>query len=366
MGLFSGSAEEETGNTAFSLWFAKRLFTLDERINFFERLAELLEANFSITDAVATYYRGYRAKLDGSDSRVVFLRDILEKTGEGYGFAEAVADWVSPTERILIEVGAQSGHLAEALRSCGQVAKNSKEIKTSMRVQLIDPSINALIFIGTAIYTAEDILPIFVKMSNPDSWGGFLYWWYAVSEFFARDLVFLASGFALYVAFAWWSLPRLQDGTFRRILERFPPWNVYKRLQGALFVDAMAAMLRGNMTPRQAIQKIQGQATPYLQSKLEQALDKLVGNERLTDERAAAIFDIDLLPNESVVEIGIYAKGKEFVQNLQKLANYNTQATLAWVSSRIGTVALLVDLSAVLYTSLSIVAMMDLSSSLSH
>lgn len=351
-------------NSKLTLWFAHRLFSMEERIAFFERLAELLEANFSITNALRVYYEGYEEKLDSTDSRVVFLRDILVNMGEGKNFSAALSPWVSPTERILLESGEKSGHLAEALRSCGQVARNSREIKGSMKAQLIDPAINTMIFIGTAIYTATSILPVFTHMSNPNGWSGFLYWWYAISEFFKNDLYLVLIVLAVYAIFAWWTLPRLRDGPFRRVLEKLPPWNVYKRLQGAIYVDAMAAMLMGNQTPRQAIEKIQQKASPYLESKLDQALEKLAGKDSLAGKRAADIFDIGLLPDTSVVEISIYAQGKEFVSNLRKLALYNTQQTLQWISGRIGNIGMLVDLLAVGYTSLSLLAMLNLQNAL--
>lgn len=159
------SGRKKDGKLA--LWYGHTFFSLDERINFFERLAELLEANFAITAALRTYHDGYAARLDNSDSRLIFLRDVLGRIETGDSFAAAASTWVSPTEKVLLDAGERSGHLAEALRACGQVARNAKEIKGSMRTQLIDPMINSVIFVGTAIYTARDILPIFIKMSNP-------------------------------------------------------------------------------------------------------------------------------------------------------------------------------------------------------
>lgn len=351
-------------DSGLTKWYGRTFFSLDERINFFERLAELIEANFSILLALRTYHDGYQSKMDPSDTRLIFLRDVLGNMESGQSFSLAVSRWVSPTERVLLDAGEHSGHLSEALMACGQVARNTKEIKSSMRTQLIDPVINAVIFIGTAIYTARDILPVFTKMSNPSTWGSFLYYWYAVSEFFNHWLLFMVGFLAAYILFAWWTLPRVRDGKFRAVLEIFPPWSIYKRLQGAVFIDAMAAMLKGGTSFRRAIEKIREQASPYLQSKLDQALEKLMGNEDVIGKQSAEVFDVGLLPPESVVEIGIYAIGKRLTENLSKLAQFNTTATLNWISSRVGTIAMLVDLAAVMYTMLSLVAMMNLSQAL--
>jgi type II secretory pathway component PulF len=348
----------------FWLWYGHTFFALEERIDFFDRLADLLDANFAILQALRVYLDGYAKKMDSTDTRLIFIRDVVSSMESGKGFASAVSSWVSPTERVLLDAGEKSGHLPEALRSCGQVARNSQEIRSSIKTQLIEPAINATIFLGTAIYTARDIFPIFLRMSNPKTWGGFLYWWYAISEFISHDILYIVVGFLAYAAFAWWSLPRLRDGPFRRALEKLPPWNVYKRLQGAVFVDAMAAMLRGGTNFRRAIDKIQSQSSPYLASKLDQALDKLVGNDA-SGKNAAEVFDIGLLPPDSVVQIGIYAQGKELEKNLGRLALFNTKATLQWIGSRIGTVALLIDTASVGYTMLSLLAMMDLSRALS-
>lgn len=351
-------------DSRFTKWYGRTFFSLDERINFFERLAELLEANFSIMIALRTYHDGYESKMDTSDTRLIFLRDVIGNMEGGQNFSLAVSRWVSPTERVLLDTGEHSGHLSEALRACGQVARNAKEIKSNMRTQLIDPAINSVIFIGTAIYTARDILPVFTKMSNPSTWGSFLYYWYAVSEFFNHWLLFMVGFVAAYIIFAWWTLPRVRDGKLRAVLEIFPPWSIYRRLQGAVFIDAMSAMLKGGTSFRRAIEKIHDQASPYLQSKLDQALEKLMGNEDVIGKQSAEVFDVGLLPPESVVEIGIYAIGKRLTENLSKLAQFNTTATLNWISSRVGTIATLVDLAAVMYTMLSLVAMMNLSQAL--
>ncbi len=346
------------------LWYGHTFFSLEERIAFFENLAGLLDANFAILQALRTYRDGYAEKMDSTDTRLIFLRDVIGKMEEGASFSRAAASWVSPTEKVLLDSGEKSGHLSNALRSCGQVARNVQEIRSSIKSQLIEPAINAVIFMGTAIYTARDIFPIFVRMSNPKTWGGYLYWWYAISEFISHNIVYIAAAIFAYIVFAWWTLPRVKDGPFRRILEKFPPWSVYQRLQGAVFIDAMAGMLRGGTSFRRSIEKIQQQSSPYLASKLDRALDKLAGDE-VSGKRAAEVFDIGLLPPDSVVQIGIYAQGKDLVGNLVELAQFNTQKTIQWVTGRIGTVALLIDTTSVMYTMLSLLAMMDLSRALS-
>lgn len=348
---------------AISLWFARRFFSLDERISFFGRLAELLDANFSLRAALETYYRGFSEKLKKDDTRIIFLRDVLGGLAEGRDLSEALAPWVGPSERILLEAGEKSGYLAESLRSCGRVAKNAKEIRQAVTGSLIDPAINGTFFIGTAIYYAVALMPSLAKLSDPAHWTGTLYLWYVVSEWLrnysaATGILLLALGAA-----SWWSLSRLRPGTARRWLDRIPPWSLYRRIQGAIVLTSVSAMLKSGMTLRATLERVRDRSPAYLEGKLEEMLDRL-GGESLKQDQIADVFDVNLLAPEEVVEIGIYAKTKTISESLVALADHNTQSTMQWIKARIEGVGFLIDILAAVYTTISLLALMGLSSAI--
>ncbi len=352
-------AEINKQDGRFTLWFARMFFSLDERISFFDRLADLLDANFSLRGALEAYYQGFSQKLKKDDSRLVFLRDVLGSLAAGDSFSVALSPWVGSAERILLEAGEKSGSLGQSLRSCGNVAKNARDIRQAIRASLINPAINGAFFIGTAIYYAVALMPGLAKMSDPGKWTGLLYLWYVISEWLRAYSLAAGLFFVVFTLAARFSMSRLRPGHLRDLLDKFPPWNIYLRIQGAVILTSIAAMLKSGMTMRATLERIQSQSSPYLADKMDQMISRLAG-ENASQGEIAEVFDVNLLAPEEVVEIGIYAQTKTLSESLTALADHNTRTTMKWIESRIEGVGFFIDMLAAAYTTISLLALMGL------
>ncbi len=333
----------------------------EEKLALFHRLADLIDVGVPIRSALEEYVRGFAAHFDKSESRIVMLKDVMDRMYDGDSFAKALAPWVSPTEAVILESGQSSGHIQEALRNAGKITQATQEIKTTIWAAMSEPLLNLAIICATAVYYGKNLIPVFAKMSDPNHWPAMMYLFYAstmlITNWWWIALIVMAVLFAL----AMYSLPRL-TGRMRTALDRIPPYNIYRRLQGVSFLMGVGMMLQTKMPMAAILDALRTHARTYMQGKLDEAESALSDSTVAADQRIGKMFDIDLLPPEQIVDIGLYSQSaaQVFPDRVMALADQNTKDTIKWIQGRIGKVGLAVDLFVVGYTTISLLSMMDI------
>jgi type II secretory pathway component PulF len=70
------------------------------------------------------------------------------------------------------------------------------------------------------------------------------------------------------------SLPSYVGG-LRPILDKLPPYNLYKDIQSGLFLVSLGTLMKSRVTFKDSLSFIEEEATPYLAEKIEEIVEKV-------------------------------------------------------------------------------------------
>ncbi|MBK1666899.1 hypothetical protein CKO28_02435 [Rhodovibrio sodomensis] len=200
---------------------------------------------------------------------------IIDVWREGYqraaSFSDAIRDWAPSSEHQLIMAGEKSGQLEQALADVISLAETASKQTGAVIGGLIYPSLLTVFLIGIMLMFSYEVLPQWAKLLPPERWTGTPALVWDISVFVRSYLIFVLAGLAGLLAASLWSLPRL-TGPLRQRLEKLPPWNLYRRMQGGAFLLSMSAMMRADVHQRDALLQLRETASPYLRERVDAAL----------------------------------------------------------------------------------------------
>ncbi len=152
----------------------------------------------------------------------------------------------------------------------------------------------------------------------------------------------------LFVVWVFWSLPRRGDTAFRKVLEHFPPWSIYKAIQGATFLLNVAIMLRSGIPLYRSLELMKQFASPWLKERVEMTMFGLRQGRTLGVALANTEYEF---PDKEVLPfIIVLSQQKDYEQAINTLA-------LKWIDRTLKKVkAILMSVRVVLYLSIAYLA----------
>ncbi|WP_287962149.1 type II secretion system F family protein, partial [Alcanivorax sp.] len=194
-----------------------------------------------------------------------------------------------------------------------------KRIKKVVISKSIGPIIMMSVAMIMAVLFSTKVIPE-VKASLPQgfSLSGMAGMVDRVSQGVADGLPFLMAGVVVLAALVSWSVPNLTGGFRDKVLNRLPPWSVYKSITGVIWMISTAALLKKGADMKAVLQSQMKMARPWLKKELQtlhagalrgQTIDQVM----TTSGRG--------FPDEEVVDdIAIYSKTSSFTDALIMLA----------------------------------------------
>ena len=259
---------------------------------------------------------------------------ISQKISEGQTLADGMRDWFEVNVVEIIRVGEEGGALVETLRSAiktlGQTSGAIKAVigAVAYPLMVITIACSIIVYLNNSVFVQfRDIKPFeqwpqagrdFVSTANLiQSW-----WWLIIICLIAISLV-LRRMMSNYV------------GEFRPILDRFPPFNLYKRFASARLMETLGLLVSNGVVFKNAIKVMQYQANPYVAS-------HLVMMEHLMAMGKGNIADVlstGLIDDKSLLRLRVMAEVKGFEHGLTRMGvrgAEETTKTLALISKIIG------------------------------
>lgn len=179
----------------------------------------------------------------------------------GGGLADAVKAWVTTEEYMLIMAGEKSGTLDDALMSVVKVAKAKASIQSAVIGGIAYPAFLLLISFGLLYMLGFKIVPAFTKSARSDAWVGQAKAMIATSHFVQSYLHWLGVLIVVLLIAFFIALPRWNSST-RIFLDRYPPFSIYRVMQGSSWLIALAALVQAGMRMESAIEQLgQGSST---------------------------------------------------------------------------------------------------------
>jgi len=304
------------------LWFAKQMVGASDRLRLYKKIAGLVRNGVSLQQALDVLYdqasKGGRKK---THPVAIAVNAWRRQYMDGKPFGEALRAWAPATECMLIEAGEAGSRLDEALESVIKLATNSKRIKGALIGGLSYPIFLILMLGGVLFLFSETVIPTFVEAAPqmpPSLWEGPGQIMYQVGEFSKNYLVFVALGAIVALIVFFITAPRWTGGVRKR-LDGFPPWSLYRLINGSGFLMASAALISAGVAVPEVMRRLRRTANPWMKERIDAALREI--NQGANFGEALHRIGYGFPDQEVVDDLRIYANLAQFDETLASVAD---------------------------------------------
>jgi type II secretory pathway component PulF len=309
------------------------LFRMDAsgRKRLWTKLAKLISNGVPILDALSSMHSRRIESGNAKHPMTLAMGDWMKQIRNGKRISQAINGWVDRDEQMLIAAGEQSGKLDEALTSAAEVMEAKKKIRGAVIGGLIYPTVMMVIAIGVLIMFSFKIIPSFTKVVSDEKWHGIARFMIDLANF-SRDyiVVIVAVIITMIVAF-FVSLPRWSGG-FRIKLDRYPPYNVYRMLQGSTWMISFAALVSAGVRIENALQQLSEGASPWLYVRVQSCLRGMRSGLNAGDALAKSGYGFPDL--EIIDDLGVYSKLSGFDEALSIIGK-------AWIKESVENISVM-------------------------
>lgn len=273
------------------------------RARFYEMMSSLIADGMPLDASLRQLGVRYKEK---KRPMAKLLKAWLSAMNEGKSFAEASRGFVSDTETIIISAGEKSGDLVTAFEQASLVARASADITRAVRSEMATPVTQLVLLVFLLIGFSTSIAPELVKSVPHSALDGSQQLLFGLAGVVAGTWYFVLPVVLTFAWAAYWSMPRYV-GPCRTLMDKLPPWSVYKVYAGSTFMISLAALIKAGVPIEAAIRFIRAQASPWMRDHL----TVMVGRLRSGADQGSAM-DVGLLSDDIADLVAIYAKTTAF------------------------------------------------------
>ncbi len=293
----------------------KFLFRLDSssRRRLWTKLSKLINNGVPILDALGSMHARRVESGNAKHPLTLALADWMSKIKNGHRMSQAIKGWVDQDEQMLLAAGEQSGKLDEALNSASEVMEAKKKIRSAVIGGMLYPVVMFAIAIGVMIMFSFKVIPSFTRVVPYEKWTGIAVMMIDVSNF-VRDWILIIVGLIVVMIVAFFvSLPRWTNG-LRIKLDQYPPYNVYRMLQGSTWMISFAALVSAGVRVENALIQLSSGASPWLHARVQACLRGMRSGLNAGEALAKSGYGFPDL--EIIDDLGVYAKLSGFDEAL--------------------------------------------------
>lgn len=254
-------------------WLLRRQFGASTRKRIYDSLGVLVANNVLLMTALQDLYAS--ASDEGRKPRkaaAMIIGDLIDQVAEGSSLSEALAYWVDPQEASVIAAGEESGDLRTALKDVIELLDSRARINTAALTMILYPGGLGMVMVAVLVVVSLFVVPKLTAIADPNDWERFARGLYLLSEFVIHYGVFVLAGTVAVVGFMGWSMANLV-GPIRITLDRLPPWNIYRRIQGSIFLLNLGSMLKAGVKLNDSLAISERHAGPWLKERVRGAIN---------------------------------------------------------------------------------------------
>ena len=291
---------------------AKFEFSVSERLRFYEKLRQLLQNGVNL-DMALSQIQKIAVRKKGSVLPKLYSR-WRHSISNGMNFGQCLAPYVPSSEAILLETGANSGKLINAIENAMESIEQQSKVKKAIIGAAAYPAVLFAMLIAAMVMSAYKVIPTFEEIIPTEDWEGIAYG-VAVASGFIRDYgMMMGIVFGLFIFAIFYSLPRW-TGRMRIVFDKFVPWSMYRILQGSAFLLSVSSLMgAGVKLDEVSLGKISRQSDPYLSQRINAVKRFITAGENLGDALYQSGYKF---PDEEIIaDLQIYANLRGFDKNL--------------------------------------------------
>lgn len=308
-------------------WFLRNLvLTHERRIHLYTNLQMITESGVSLTETTRLLAQKIRKHMPHSFLPLI-LDDWLRTMAKGKTFYQAMAPWVPGWELLLLRAGG-SAQVTHMLKYVTTLSTNIIRLKRGLTAALRYPVFAFLMLCGLLGVFTYYVIPNLINFSPPEKWPPITKNLYTLTSFISHHLFLLIFLAIFTVSLIIWSLGNVRTGLFRKILNRVPPWSIYKQFHGSIFLLSLSSLLRSGISFGHALETIRGGSSPYVASVLVLMQAKLQAGKRAGEALQSELFDPETLVNLEVyadtdkLEEGIFVLAEDQLEKqIERLAS---------------------------------------------
>ncbi len=311
-----------------SRWFKRLQFGSKAQLAFLEDLYVLIHDGIPANRAVEML-----GQVTTGTGREV-AHSISQKISEGRTLAEGMREWFSINVIEIVRVGEEGGALSETLKSAINTMTQHSGSMGTLISAISYPLMVIALACGIIVYLNSSVFTQFAAIKPMDQWpdaGRQLVsvaeivqdWWWLVLLMIGATIFALRYVMSNYI------------GELRPMLDKIPPFNLYRRFAAARLMETLGLLVSNGVVFKSAIKVMQYQSNPYLTSHLvmmEHLLSMGKGN-------IADVLSTGLIDHGDVLRLRVMAEVKGFEHGLTRMGvrgAEQTTKTLGLISKVIG------------------------------
>jgi type II secretory pathway component PulF len=299
--------------------FARLQLTAQARLRIYRKIAKMLANGLPLLKILDELEM--RASHEGrkpNESMAVTLSDWRRVVQNGGMLAEAMAWWVPHTEQMIVMAGEQSGRLEASLINVCAVVQYSRRIRMAIVGGLTYPTVIFAMTIGYVYLFGKLVIPRFASIVDPERWHGVARSLYDLSRFVQSGMIYCIVLFVIFLAVLFYSMPRW-SGNVRIILDRYPPYSIYRLIVGCGFLVAFSSLQSAGFTVEKSLSRLATDAKPWLRQRID---DMLFGVKSGLNVGEAMKNTGYRFPSQEIVDdLCVYAEYKGFAEALHAIAS---------------------------------------------
>lgn len=291
-------------------------FSTKKRIEFYRMLNTLTANGVSIQMALTQIKKKFEQIKQKDNPINAIISDILNLMKAGMPFHFAIRRWLPNQEYVLIKASHQD--IPRALKIVTQHAEHNLSIKSALVSSLTYPIMMFCLSIGAIAMLSFYIIPNMAKLVSVDKWPPMSYNLYLLGNAVTENATLIAVVFICIITFITWSLGNLPAYGVRTLLDKLPPWNIYKAYTATSFLIALSSSIKLGSSFNSAILQMQPISSPYLKRYLKKVKNRLMSGSNFGDA-----IDIGLFDSITLVSLSVFAVTNRLEQGIQYIADNN-------------------------------------------
>lgn len=256
-------------------------FSAQDRIELYDEFRQYLIDEIPADDIFDKLIANYtRRGKNPNNPMAQILQECADNMSSGFSLADSMREWLPDQEVSIIDSCNLTGKAADGFKNAADIADGTGRMGKSLKVTFMATAWVVMMLFGVLSVFCIMLVPAILQMVPLSQWGGLqkgVYYLYLLLTDYGLPMLVVA---ATVVWYAWFSLHRL-TGRLRFFLDRFPPWSVYRRMQGAVFILNMNAMLSASIPMERAVKSmIDATRSAWLKERLNALEKALSGGEK--------------------------------------------------------------------------------------
>tara|TARA_B100000700_G_C15063722_1_gene868065 strand:+ start:16229 stop:17356 length:1128 start_codon:yes stop_codon:yes gene_type:complete len=201
-----------------------------------------------------------------------FLKYGLDIIDNGGSSIDIFGDgWITPNEEMLIK-SSKENELPRALRLTSELIQRISNIKKEVKSQITYPIILLVVMFVMMYAFSFFFIPILTEVLPVEEWESSQQNLYYVSMFLQNNAITIPIVLLTIIGLIIYTLPNF-SGEYRRKIDAFIPWSIYKDFNAALFLISLSTLIKNGTSFIKSLEGLKKTASPYVKYEIQEMID---------------------------------------------------------------------------------------------